>query len=170
MARSPAGPGPRQYGGGLSMCTHTRRLRLRAALLGALSAAAIGLLGATGGLAAGAWSHASGVERPSGTSVRGGRGAFQPSDRNLPGVALRFYAPSSGYWTHTLPTTSSYAIATRPGRIGMIVASVMINGKGPFRFMLDTGANRTVLASSTAAKLALESSLTDRAVVHGVSG
>jgi predicted aspartyl protease len=152
------------------MCTHTRRLRLRAALLGALSAAAIGLLGATGGLAAGAWSHASGVERPSGTSVRGGRGAFQPSDRNLRGVALRFYAPSSGYWTHTLPTTSSYAIATRPGRIGMIVASVMINGKGPFRFMLDTGANRTVLASGTVEKLALESSPNDRVLVRGISG
>jgi predicted aspartyl protease len=152
------------------MCTHTRRLRLRAALLGALSAAAIGLLGATGGLAAGAWSHASGVERPSGTSVRGGRAAFQASDGNLRGVALRFYAPSSGYWTHTLPTTSSYAIATRPGHIGMIVASVMINGKGPFRFMLDTGANRTVLASGTVEKLALESSPNDRVLVRGISG
>jgi predicted aspartyl protease len=52
----------------------------------------------------------------------------------------------------------------------MIVASVMINGKGPFRFMLDTGANRTVLASSTVAKLALESSPSDRVLVRGVSG
>ena len=152
------------------MCTHTRRLRLRAALLGALSAAATGLLGATSALAAGAWSHSSGVERPSGTSVRDGRGTFRPSDRDLRGVALRFYAPSSGYWTHTLPTTSSYAIATRPGRIGMIVASVMINGKGPFRFMLDTGANRTVLASGTVEKLALESSPNDRIMVRGISG
>ena len=157
------------------MCTHTRRLRLRAAFLGALSVAATGLLGATSALAAGsvlmgARSPASGVERPSGTSVQDGRGAFRPSDGNLRGDARLFYVPSSRYWTHTLPTTPSYAIATRPGRIGMIVAPVMINGKGPFRFMLDTGANRTVLASSTVAKLALESSPNDRILVRGISG
>jgi predicted aspartyl protease len=157
------------------MCTHTRRLRLRAALLGALSAAATGLLGATSAVAAGsvsmeARSPASGVERPSGTSVRNGRGTFRPSDSNLRGVARRFYDPSSRYWTHTLPTTPSYAVATRPGRIGMIVAPVMINGQGPFRFLLDTGANRTVLAGSTVAKLALESSPNDRILVRGISG
>ena len=153
------------------MCTHTRRLWLRAALLGALSAAAIGLLGATTALAAGsARSPASGVERPSGRSVQNGPGEFRSSDGNLRGVARRFYAPSSLYWTHTLPTTPIYAIATRPGHIGMIVAPVMINGEGPFRFMLDTGANRTVLASGTAAQLALESSPNDRIQVRGISG
>jgi predicted aspartyl protease len=52
----------------------------------------------------------------------------------------------------------------------MIVASVMINGKGPFRFMLDTGATRTVLSSATAAKLALQSSPGDQILVRGVSG
>jgi len=145
------------------MCTHTRGLRLRAALLGALSAAATGLLGATSALAAGGPYRASGVERPSG-------GAFRPSEGNLSGAARRLYAPSSRYWTHTLPTTPIYAIATRPGRIGMIVAPVMINGKGPFRFMLDTGANRTVLASGTVAKLALKSSPNDRILVRGISG
>jgi predicted aspartyl protease len=46
----------------------------------------------------------------------------------------------------------------------------MINGKGPFRFMLDTGANRTVLASGTVEKLALESSPNDRVLVRGISG
>ena len=152
------------------MRTHTRRLPLCAALLVALSAAATGLLGATSALAAGTRSPASGVERPSGTSVRDGPGAIRPSDGNLRGVAGRFYESSSSYWTHTLPTTPSYAIASRPGRIGMIVAPVMINGKGPFRFMLDTGANRTVLASGTVAKLELESSPNDRVLVRGISG
>ena len=152
------------------MYTYTRRLRLRAVLLGALGAAATGLLGTTSALAAGASSHASGVERPSGTSVRNGRGTFRPSDGNLRGFARRFYAPDSRYWTHTLPATPSNAIATRPGSIGMIVAPVMINGQGPFRFMLDTGANRTVLASGTVAKLALESSPNDRTLVRGISG
>jgi predicted aspartyl protease len=152
------------------MYTYTRRLRLRTAHLGVLSAAAIGLLGTTSALAAGASSHASGAERPSATSVRDGRGTFRPSDGNLRGVARQFYAPSSSYWTHTLPTTPSYAIATRSGRIGMIVAPVMINGQGPFRFMLDTGANRTVLANGTVAKLALESAPDDHTLVRGISG
>jgi predicted aspartyl protease len=140
------------------MCTHARRRRLGTALLVALSAAATGLLGATSALAAGA------------RSPRVERGAFRPSNGNLRDVARRFYAPSSNYWTHTLPATPSYAIASRPGHIGMIVAPVMINGNGPFRFMLDTGANRTVLASGTVAKLALDSSANDRAVVRGISG
>lgn len=152
------------------MHTYNRRLRLRAVLLGALSAAAIGLLGTTGALSAGSSSHASGAERPSGTSVRDGRGTFRAPDGNLRGVARSFYAPSSSYWTHTLPTKPSYAIATRSGRIGMIVAPVMINGQGPFRFMLDTGANRTVLANGTVAKLALESSPNDQTLVRGISG
>jgi predicted aspartyl protease len=152
------------------MYTYTRRLRLLAALLGALGAAATGLLGTTIALSAGSSSHASGPQRPSGTSVRDGRGTFRPNDGNQRGVARRLYAPSSSYWTHTLPTTPSYAIATRSGRIGMIVAPVMINGQGPFRFMLDTGANRTVLANGTVAKLALQSSPDDRTLVRGISG
>ncbi len=78
------------------------------------------------------------------------------------------FAP--GYWTHTLPLTPLNAIATRPGSIGMIVTSVMIDGQGPFRFMLDTGATRTVLASSTVARLALKINPADRILVRGVSG
>jgi predicted aspartyl protease len=52
----------------------------------------------------------------------------------------------------------------------MIVAAVMINGRGPFRFMLDTGATRTVLASSTVAKLGLPTPASDRIRVRGVNG
>lgn len=82
--------------------------------------------------------------------------------------ARAVFAP--GYWTHTLPVAPTYAIATRPGRVGMIVTSVMINGHGPFRFLLDTGATRTVLSSATVAKLALKINPADRILVRGVSG
>src|SRR5579863_4022776 len=41
-----------------------------------------------------------------------------------------------------------YAIPTLHDQVGRIVAAVTINGRGPFRFMLDTGCNRTVLAQS----------------------
>ncbi|HEX4051271.1 MAG TPA: retroviral-like aspartic protease family protein [Steroidobacteraceae bacterium] len=99
-----------------------------------------------------------------------GQGAHRPTYAGLSVNPRRLYSPSSGYWSHRLPLTSSYAIASHGGQIGMIVASVMINGKGPFRFMLDTGATRTVLSSATAAKLALQSSPGDRILVQGVSG
>jgi predicted aspartyl protease len=52
-----------------------------------------------------------------------------------------------------LSDKQQYAVSTRRDRIGRIIAPVMINGRGPFRFMLDTGATRTVLAESTLAKL-----------------
>lgn len=76
----------------------------------------------------------------------------------------------SGYWTHTLPLTPLNAIANHQGRIGMIVTSVMIDGHGPFRFMLDTGATRTVLASATVAKLGLKLNPAEQIIVRGVSG
>lgn len=65
---------------------------------------------------------------------------------------------------------AQYAIATRPGQIGMIVAPVMLNGQGPFRFMLDTGATRTVLAASALAKLNLKPDDSAKISVVGVSG
>jgi len=40
-------------------------------------------------------------------------------------------------------------------RVDHIIAPVMINGRGPFRFMIDTGANRTVLAESLVQRLGL---------------
>jgi predicted aspartyl protease len=65
---------------------------------------------------------------------------------------------------------ASYAISTRRDRIGRIIAPVMINGRGPFRFMLDTGANRTVLAESMLARLELPLDNETRISVLGVSG
>lgn len=63
-----------------------------------------------------------------------------------------------------------YAIATRRDRIGRIVAPVMINGQGPFHFMLDTGATRTALALSLTQKLKLPVDLQSRVSVTGVAG
>src|SRR5262249_19642673 len=51
-----------------------------------------------------------------------------------------------------------YAAPTRLDRIGRIVAPVMLNGRGPFRFVVDTGANRSVITTQLAAALGLEAS------------
>ncbi|HVY84435.1 MAG TPA: aspartyl protease family protein [Caulobacterales bacterium] len=44
---------------------------------------------------------------------------------------------------------------TRSDVLGRVVAPVMINGQGPFRFIVDTGANRSVLSGEVAARLGL---------------
>ena len=49
-----------------------------------------------------------------------------------------------------------------------MTAPVRINGLGPFVFVVDTGANRTVLATELAAELGLPSA--GATAVHGVSG
>jgi predicted aspartyl protease len=63
-----------------------------------------------------------------------------------------------------------YAIPTLRDQVGRIVAAVMINGRGPFRFMLDTGSNRTVLAQSMLAKLSLAADPDASISVVGVAG
>ena len=39
-----------------------------------------------------------------------------------------------------------FAAPTRLDRIGRVMTQVMVNGKGPFRFVIDTGASRSTLA------------------------
>ena len=48
------------------------------------------------------------------------------------------------------------------------VALISINGQGPFRFIIDTGANRSVLSRALAARLGLVPSGED--VVHSIDG
>jgi predicted aspartyl protease len=66
--------------------------------------------------------------------------------------------------------SAMYAIPTLRDQFGRIVAAVMINGRGPFRFMLDTGCNRTVLAQSVLTKLGLSADTDALISVIGVTG
>lgn len=66
--------------------------------------------------------------------------------------------------------SSQYAVPTRVDHIGRIVAQVTINGHGPFRFMLDTGSTRTVVAESALDKLGLTANADATIAVSGVSG
>jgi predicted aspartyl protease len=65
---------------------------------------------------------------------------------------------------------ASAAISTRRDRIGRLIASVTINGQGPYHFMIDTGANRTVLAESLLPQLGIGLDRQHRVVVLGISG
>jgi predicted aspartyl protease len=60
--------------------------------------------------------------------------------------------------------------STRTDRLGRVVAPVTVNGQGPFRFIVDTGANRSAVSSELAARLGLAPAGTDEVhSVHGVS-
>jgi predicted aspartyl protease len=50
---------------------------------------------------------------------------------------------------------TSAAQSTTSEALGRVIAPVWVNGQGPFRFIIDTGANRTVLSTGLAARLGL---------------
>ncbi|HUA90610.1 MAG TPA: aspartyl protease family protein [Steroidobacteraceae bacterium] len=63
-----------------------------------------------------------------------------------------------------------YVAPTRRDRIGRIWAPVMIDGKGPFRLVLDTGANRSAVTQRTAAALGLPEGMQAVTRVTGFTG
>jgi predicted aspartyl protease len=63
-----------------------------------------------------------------------------------------------------------YAVPTTADRAGRILAPVEINGRGPYRFILDTGANSSALAPRVAEALALPAAQSAVLGVHGVTG
>lgn len=68
------------------------------------------------------------------------------------------------------PDEPLFAAPTQTDRIGRILAPVMVNGKGPFRFVLDTGANFSTVSPLLVDALGLEISADQVRLVHGVTG
>ncbi|MES1201583.1 MAG: aspartyl protease family protein [Pseudomonadota bacterium] len=54
------------------------------------------------------------------------------------------------------PASSAAIGATRLDNLGRVVAPVTVNGQGPYRFIVDTGANRSVLSSALAQRLGIQ--------------
>jgi Aspartyl protease len=63
-----------------------------------------------------------------------------------------------------------FAAPTRLDRIGRVMTQVMVNGKGPFRFVIDTGASRSTLAPHLARALNLKASVGRNVMLNGVTG
>lgn len=63
-----------------------------------------------------------------------------------------------------------YAVPTLRDRSGRLIAPVFINGHGPFRFLLDTGATHTAITEAAAERLGLVPDTAARASVRGVNG
>lgn len=63
-----------------------------------------------------------------------------------------------------------YASPTRVDRAGRVLAAVTINGRGPFRFILDTGANSSALSPRLVQMLGLPMDPAATVRVNGVTG
>lgn len=63
-----------------------------------------------------------------------------------------------------------YSAAAASDRIGRLLATVEVNGTGPHRFILDSGANRSALSASLAQKLGLATDAGTTLQIHGVTG
>ncbi len=63
-----------------------------------------------------------------------------------------------------------FASPTRKDHIGRILAPVMINGAGPFRFIIDTGASHSTISPNLAQRLGLTVSDTNPILVNGITG
>jgi predicted aspartyl protease len=90
------------------------------------------------------------------------------------------FAPSPLLADVPIPTLPEEVIVTAPepryvaptlrDRIGRIWAPVYIDGKGPFRLVLDTGANRSVVTYTTAHRLGKIAEASNAVQLHGVTG
>ncbi len=67
-------------------------------------------------------------------------------------------------------TEPRYVAPTRRDRIGRIWAPVMINGKGPFRLVLDTGASRSGVTTHVAAELGIKPDESSPVKLRAVTG
>ncbi len=95
------------------------------------------------------------------------------------GAASCLFAVSAAAECLDAPDLAAYQTATpedfargptRTDRLGRVVAPVTVNGQGPFRFIVDTGANRSVVSDDLAARLGLTPYGSGNVhSVHGVS-
>lgn len=72
-----------------------------------------------------------------------------------------------------IPSTTPdllFASPTRLDHVGRIVVPVMIDGKGPFRFIVDTGASSSTISPRAAIALGLDPAQQTTMVVNGITG
>ena len=93
-------------------------------------------------------------------------------EKGVPAPAIGDPAPSAVSLDEVVVEAPEprYVAPTLRDRIGRIWAPVFINGQGPFRLVLDTGSNRSVVNASVAAALGI--ALTDESsvIMRGVTG
>jgi Aspartyl protease len=94
---------------------------------------------------------------PGNTSAAGGPGSGSAEQRPLSQVIVQAPEPR-------------YVAPTRRDRIGRIWAPVLINGRGPFRLVLDSGATTSGITAGVARALGLAPDNAHRVLLRGVVG
>jgi predicted aspartyl protease len=72
--------------------------------------------------------------------------------------------------TRPSPDDILFASPTRLDHIGRIEVAVLIDGEGPFRFIVDTGANYSTISPGLAGKLGLTPAADSSIVINGITG
>src|SRR5579864_2978575 len=72
--------------------------------------------------------------------------------------------------TATSEEASLLALPTTFDHIGRVVVLVMVNGKGPFRFIVDTGATHSTVSPGLARALGLKPTEVPSIVLNGITG
>jgi hypothetical protein len=85
-------------------------------------------------------------------------------------AALSLCGPLCAQSVPEVPDEPLYAAPTRLDRIGRILTPVMINGLGPFRWTVDTGANQSVITTHLAEQLGLMIWRDQTVKLNGVTG
>ncbi|HEX4377069.1 MAG TPA: aspartyl protease family protein [Steroidobacteraceae bacterium] len=111
------------------------------------------------------------------------RGAFKQLAGFFLTAALATLAPAAAAdaETHPMPATevaqpepspnaSVLALPTTHDHIGRVLVPVLINGQGPFRFIVDTGANHSTISPRLVRLLGLTPVATASVVVDGITG
>lgn len=84
---------------------------------------------------------------------------------------FHFATASSASGTVPVATEESlFATPTTHDHIGRVVVPVRINGQGPFRFVVDTGANHSTITPELARALQLETDTGPAIVLDGITG
>ncbi len=102
-----------------------------------------------------------------------GEGGSKPSAVATPEVKAPIVAPNVAIEAPNVAIEAPeprYVAPTLRDRIGRIWAPVYINGKGPFRLVLDTGANRSAITAQVAQALGIPLNESAPIELRGVTG
>jgi hypothetical protein len=72
--------------------------------------------------------------------------------------------------TVTSEEASAFALPTTRDHIGRVVVEVMVNGKGPFRFIVDTGATHSTVSPGLVRTLGLKPAEVPSILLNGITG
>src|SRR5689334_12802565 len=92
----------------------------------------------------------------------------EPSSSAPPSTEMHPVSPSGEVVVQT--PEPRFVAPTRRDKIGRIWAPVFLNGHGPFRLVLDTGATDSAITASVASALGLVPDSSHAVLVRGVTG